>query len=575
MSKPIEATEESLANILLSNSGYSIPWYQRPYAWEEEHVTDLFDDLYRSYKSGTTEGYFLGSIVLTDEQSNKEKGIIDGQQRLTTLTILFACLAYHVKENGGDDKYKESLKKYIINPGDETQGVAEKPRLSIRKRDREFFEEYIHELKFDEWLVADSEQPKKPKRKSKKIKLDPKILIRNNSVIFLKRIKKYFDNDIPALKQFVKFLTSECSFVVISTPNKETASRVFYVMNSRGLDLQPTDIIKANVMESATHDESLNNVWEEMEDALGREDFNHLFYYVRMIRAKKKLEESILKEFSKHFFDDMNKPSDLIKKTLKLYSDALLTVRNSSYESTSEEKSEPINNYLDWLTKINNSDWIPPAIQFLAKHKNNPDYLLYFFERLERLSAYLYICSKSVNKRIERYAEVIREVEGKHDLQNPPQSLELTDAEKKEMLDTLSSDIYNMTAQKRNYILLRLDSFMVDGNATYNPRTLTIEHVLPQNPSENSEWLQKWNKEQREEWLHKLANLLPLNKRRNSAAQNYDFERKKNAYFKGTSNMNSYALTSQIILVEEWTPEVVERRQATLLEKLTEKWGLA
>ncbi len=582
MGKQIEAKEQLLSDILLSDSGYDIPWYQRPYAWEEEHVTDLFDDLYRAYKSMTREGYFLGSIVLTDEQGNTAKSIIDGQQRLTTLTILFACIAYHVKKNETDDKkddkkdtYEKLLMRYIINPGDETRDVDPKPRLSIRARDRVYFEGYVHDLKFDEWLMTDSKQPEKPKRKSKKIKLDPQKLIKNNTITILKRIESHFNKDISALKMFVKFLTNECSLVVISTPNKETASRVFSVMNDRGLDLQPTDIIKADVMGEIGQSNSLNEIWEEMEDNLGRNDFLNLFIYVRMIRAKEKTKESILKEFNKHFRDDIQDPSKLIKKILKPYSDALLMVRNSSYESEIEEKSEPVNSYIDWLIRINNSDWIPPAIQFLEKYKENPDYLLYFFKKLERLSAYLYICSKSANKRIERYAKVIKEVEGTHDLQNPPQSLELTDDEKKEMLDALSSNVYNIPAQKRNYIIHRLDTFMSDGNITYNTRTLTIEHVLPQKPDKDSEWLKIWSKPQSEKWLHKLANLVLLNRSRNAQAKNYDFDKKKTIYLKGNTGLSTYPLTIKAYDKTEWTPKVVEEWQSELLDVLKEKWGLA
>lgn len=573
MKKTIEAKEQLLADVLLSDSGYNIPWYQRPYAWEEQQVTELFDDLYRSYEARTDEGYFLGSIVLTEEEDNREKDVIDGQQRLTTLTMLFSCLAYHSKKNGGTDKYEELLKKYIINPGDETQDVQSKPRLNIRERDRLFFEKHIHKLDYDTWLEEYSKQSEKPKKKSKKDKPDPKELIRNNSIILLNRIKKHFDS-IERLKEFVTFLTTGCSLVIISTQNRQTASRVFSVMNSRGLDLQPTDIIKADVMGAESSNNSLNTIWEEMEDKLGREDFNSLFYYVRMIRVKKKLEESILKEFNKHFYNDMNNPSKLIKEILEPHCDALSMIQKREYKTESEDAAEAVNNYLDWLDMINNSDWIPPAIQFLAENKDAPDYVLYFFKKLERLSAYLYIYSKSDNKRIERYAELIRELEENAGEKNPLQALELTVEEKNEMITTLSGDIYNLTAQKRNYILLRLDNFMSDGGAIYRTKTLTTEHVLPQSPKDGSEWSKNWTEEQRNEWLHKLANLILLSRRKNSQAQNYDFDEKKSIYFKGKKGLPPYPLTSDACQESKWTPTVVKKRQGELLDVLKENWEL-
>jgi len=76
------------------------------------------------------------------------------------------------------------------------------------------------------------------------------------------------------------------------------------------------------------------------------------------------------------------------------------------------------------------------------------------------------------------------------------------------------------------------------------------------------------------EWVHRLANLVPLNQRRNSAAQNYDFERKKVAYFAGRSGVSSFALTTQVLHQSTWRPEDVKRRQQALLALLQDKWAL-
>ena len=97
---------------------------------------------------------------------------------------------------------------------------------------------------------------------------------------------------------------------------------------------------------------------------------------------------------------------------------------------------------VNWLNRVDNSDWIPPAILFLAAHKGNSTYVLWFFNRLERLAAYLHISAKNVNERIERYTEVIKGLEQPHSLENPVASLELTNQEKEEMRHVLDGDIY-------------------------------------------------------------------------------------------------------------------------------------
>ena len=76
------------------------------------------------------------------------------------------------------------------------------------------------------------------------------------------------------------------------------------------------------------------------------------------------------------------------------------------------------------------------------------------------------------------------------------------------------------------------------------------------------------------QWLHRLANLVPLNQRRNSQAQNHDFERKKKAYFGGKQGVSSYVLTTQVLNTPTWTPDVVEKRQRDLIDVLSESWNL-
>ncbi len=132
-----------------------------------------------------------------------------------------------------------------------------------------------------------------------------------------------------------------------------------------------------------------------------------------------------------------------------------------------------------------------------------------------------------------------------------------------------------MTARRRNYLILRLDSFLSDGAATYDPSILTIEHVLPQTVAKDSVWAVQWpNVADQMRWLHRLANLVPLNQRRNSQAQNHDFERKKKAYFGGKQGVSSYVLTTQVLNTSAWTPAVVEKRQKDLIDVLASAWSL-
>ena len=93
MSNKITGKEYPLSKIFSADFEYHIPGYQRPYAWTEEETGILFDDLYEFFQTEAVDNYFLGSIVLIKDENKPHADVIDGQQRLTTLSILFSVMA--------------------------------------------------------------------------------------------------------------------------------------------------------------------------------------------------------------------------------------------------------------------------------------------------------------------------------------------------------------------------------------------------------------------------------------------------------------------------------------------------
>ena len=92
---------------------------------------------------------------------------------------------------------------------------------------------------------------------------------------------------------------------------------------------------------------------------------------------------------------------------------------------------------------------------------------------------------------------------------------------------------------------------------------------------DGSEWETLWpDVKERDFWLNRIANLVPLTRRHNSAAQNFEFDRKKNTYFKGKNGTTSYPLTTQVIDILQWTPETVMTRQEELIDVLRNAWHL-
>lgn len=559
MSVQIIGSNYKLSKIFSSDFDYEIPAYQRPYAWTEDETSELFDDLYQFYLEETEEDYFLGSIVLIKDENIPLSEVIDGQQRLTTLTILLAVVAS--KLNG---EFRDDFKNYIMEPGRASQGLPAKPRLALRERDRDFFRTYIQSLNFEALFNFDEKQLENEAQRN----------ILKNARWISNRINLVLQDNESKLCDFGSFIVQRCSLVAVSTPNRQSAFRIFSVLNSRGLDLLPTDILKSDIIGSINPNKQqrYTQKWEDIEVAVGRNGLADLFGHIRMIYSRVKPKKTLLEEFKTYVITKNQDPEKLINDVIEPLAEYYQTIKSSSYVSTSN--AEKVNESLKWLNRIENSDWLPLALYFHAKYKSDNHCISKFYSKLERLSAYLYISGKNINQRIERYCKVISEIEVSDSVDTIP-SLELSQQDKKDFISIINGDIYMMAARKRNFLILRLDSFLTDSAAMYNFSLLTIEHVLPQTVKEGSEWAILWpDTNDRDAWVHRLANLVPLNQKRNSSAQNFDFEKKKEKYFKGRNDISSYVLTTQVLNSQVWDKPHVEQRQKELIQTFVENWEL-
>lgn len=557
MSKTISGAEYPLSKIFSKEFDFVIPPYQRPYAWGEVQAGELFDDLFTFHNENTpSEDYFLGSIVLIKEDNVPTAQVVDGQQRLTTLTILLAVVAGRMNGNN-----RATCWNYIREEGNVIEDIEPKPRLRLRERDADFFRQYVQELKIKELLEASETQ----------IKTEVQRHIRDNARLFDKRISERFGDDEKKLLGFMKFIIQRCFLVAVSTPSQQSAFRVFSVLNNRGLDLLPIDILKADFIGKikSSNQDRYTHEWEEIEEETGRDELNALFGHIRTIFAKAKAKRTLMEEFSEFVLPNIQGPEFFIDSILKPYAEAFRTIVRKDYHSSGN--ASEINSLLGWLSRVNNSDWMPAAIRFIACEPSEEE-ALKFFRDLERLVAYMHICAKYVNDRIERFALVTRELEeGK-----PLEALQLTESEKIDFKRRLDGNVYDMAPIRRNYVVLRLDSFVSDAAASYAPATLTIEHVLPQHPKDGSQWLNWWpDEEVRMRWIHRIANLVPLPRQKNSEAQNFDFEKKKSKYFTSRkTGTSSYALTTQVLSESDWMPSTLEKRQRDLMGRLCKGWNI-
>ena len=559
MSETIEARELQLVSIFSDSYRFEIPEYQRPYAWTTEQTGELLDDLLHAmgHVENVSEAapYFLGSIVIIKNGSDPLAQIVDGQQRITTLTILFCVL----RELAASEKDRIDWHSYVCDPGRESADIPEHFRLAVRERDRQFFQDNIQQVGRLFNLI---EHPPANLSDSQRRMLE-------NAKDLLNSLKRY---DEKRRKTLVKFLVQRCYLVVVATSDQNSAYRIFSVLNDRGLDLSPTDILKADIIGSMERGvrSRYTRTWENIEESLGRDRFRDLFAHIYMIFMTSRPRGTLQQEFQDHVLKAVNRV-DFIDNVLEPYADVYQTVTDASYQSTGD--SENVNKYLHYLNWLDNFDWIPPAMAFYRRNHSSPDALVRFVRDLERMAYKMFIVRANINQRINRYRDILHAIQQEEDLFAPSSPLQLSSKEQADLLSVLNGPVYSLTRVRRT-LLLRLDTLIVDVGARYDYPTITIEHVLPQNPGRNSQWLINFpDEEERTDWIDKLANLILLSRTKNSSAQNYDFVRKKKEYFQRGS-VAPFALTTQVLAEDEWTPGVLQRRQTELINAFKKEWRL-
>ena len=564
----INAGEFPIIGIFNDNYRFEIPNYQRPYAWTTEQSGELLDDLLHATEGipdsnsvSKASPYFMGSIVVIKDGDDPLAQVVDGQQRITTLTIMLCIL----RELAKNEQFGNDLHAYIRKEDELVAGITGHYRLTVRQHDKRFFQNKIQAKKALGKFVEDKHTGLTDSRRR----------MFENAKHLWNALSGLDDTQRSILASFI---VRRCFLVVVSTSNQESAYRIFSVMNDRGLDLSPTDILKAQIigpMDEQDKDEYTRE-WEDIENEVGRDGFRDIFAHIRMIHTQAKLRRTLQEEFQENVLKELN-GEQFINKILKPYAKAYVAITvdpKASYET--ETDTGRMNALLRHLIQLDNFDWIPPAMALFKKHSHRADALLPFIRDLERLAYALFLLRANVNDRINRYAEVLRAIEEGADLFSVDSSpLQLRQEEKRAVVDALNGQIYdkNRVSLVGKPLLLRLDSAFVDAGAAYNHPVISIEHVLPRNPAQNSEWIANFTKDERLEWTGKLANLVLLSRRKNSSSSNYDFGRKKSEYFQ-RGGVAPFALTSQVINATEWTPSVLERRQEELIAKLKEVWRL-
>jgi uncharacterized protein with ParB-like and HNH nuclease domain len=560
---------------------YRIPEYQRPYVWETDQVTELLDDVYQANQSNDQSQYFLGSMVLKKNEKTEgtttytEYDLLDGQQRLTTLFLLTAVIRdLTPKSNESRLKIcKESIFQMAI-PDD---NVPERMRIvfDIRDKVKSFVNDYV---KADGGTLRISDLTKKAQDKEEDIS------IRNMSNALL-TIKAYFENG-HSIDEFFKYLRSNVLMIYVAAEELEDAFHLFTVMNNRGIKLRNSDILKAEnlakVADIAKRTEYAK-LWESIEEYFA-EDFDNFLSHIRTILVKQKAGYNLLKEYEENIyapkeFDRTNKvyipkPPLLEKgqKTFdevkKYYSHYFTLFEGDHYKITNNFE---INNMLVLMKYGFEADfWIAPMLKYYSVHGD--DGLSTFIIILDRKFSADWLIGLSPTYRIENINAIIKEIENVTDLSTLFKS-DVFAINSNELVRTLSGDIYGRKYAK--YVLLKID-LAYHGHSTRftPPEMISIEHILPQTPETGSQWSKDFTDIDRDQWTNRLGNLIFLSRRKNSAQSNFDYDKKRDKYFR-----NNIELFSNSVRIMQgyptWKLADLKKNHKETLEKFLGLYGIS
>ena len=461
--QPIAAVEINLDKLFTDEYEFVIPEYQRPYTWGVEHAVQLLVDLQEALERDLDEPYFLGSIVLVKDAQSPRAEVIDGQQRLVTLTLLLAVLRDIVE----DLSLRKDIHERVEKPAVEWEEKPAKPRLTLRRRDIEFFYQYVQKSDATEDVV----------RLSNNLAVtESQRAIRDNVKALREQLFDWTRNDLANL---YKMLRDRTMLVVVSTPDLNSAYRIFNVMNARGLPLLPSDIFKSQVIGeiSESSRREYADRWENLEQELGREEFGTLFVYIRAILTQAHATRNLLSEFPEQILSKWQGEA-FIDEVLEPYAQADVRLRAQDFHGG--PLWESVNHWLKRLSQLNNNDWRPVALWALKEHGDDSKFLNAFFEKLERLAASMLVRRLYRNVRLTRYMALLKQLIAGHGLRST--EFELSEDEKKATREQLDSEIYSSSSTALpKYVLLRLDSILADDpGVSYDHKTISIEHVLPQ-----------------------------------------------------------------------------------------------
>lgn len=546
---------------------FVIPIYQRNYDWSEEQCKQLLEDILEVGESSKDKPlvHFIGSIVYVcnDEYTTDEVDqfvIIDGQQRLTTITLLLIAL-YHYAKNTGNSRLQETIYEYyLVNKN------AEDDCFKIKLKATENNEhDLLHLLEYDS--VSDTYYSN----------------INNNYNFFFKQLSE--DNWEAIYEGFRRLL-----FVEIRLERgKDNAQKIFESLNSTGLDLSQADLIRNYILmdlEPQEQESLYRNYWSKIETNTKIDGESYMSDFIRdfltiqrgEISNKNKVYATFKQQYQLKNASELN---DVLKQILTYSEIYSKLIKPDTIED------EDIRREVSYIKYIEINVSYPFLLQIFndfQEHKIDKDLLLRILMFIQSYVCRRFILDLPTNALNKIFMNLYKQID-LDDYENSLYSFIMTrtgkvrmpsDAEIKKSLGV--KDVYNARSKMKSYLLERLENFKnKEFVSIIDNAKITIEHIFPQTP--DPQWRFVMDKIEFEafssNYIHTIGNLTLSGN--NGALGNKSFLEKKTMNKNGDEQGYIFSrlwLNRYLRSIDVWNVQNYKKRTKMLVDRFIEIWSL-
>lgn len=546
--------------LLLSNGKFNIPYTQRPYEWSTGQVDRLFNDIIAVHE-GRKEQHVLNfiTIYLEDDYHN----IYDGQQRTVTLLIIICAIVNKIKAMGNEEVAKE-IREEFIKKVDWRSSAANNTKVIFGKEStNRFFEEYVindqTENNYEE--ITDHEKH-----------------LKQNYDYAKKIINEYIEENklsVEDLPQLIENMTEKMYVIILETPNEDIANQMFETLNNTGKKLVDFYVLK-NKCVKVTSEEETSKYWDKIEantDLLNKNNFLTQFVSIyngktssqkafstleenNWLSSPEKVESVLfdMEKVSKYYFElhepEQRKRPEDTKADLKIYRKLVNGLKQ--FKATQYRPVILAMNLKGYsLNDINKALQVCMVIQvrniFIAQKKANT--LETFYPELAK---------KIYENENIILNEILNELSGKI-------------INEEETILALKNRSFKRSENKAvRYLLKSIFDVESDKEIKVNSDSqyVNLEHILPQNPKEDSQWKRIFDESIIEKYISNIGNLTLLLGKKNSSLGNKEFSEKREQ-LKESSIIQNQEIAENI----KWTKKEIEERADRLAEKVIKVWS--